>query len=548
MYAKAELNTMTQGSTGGEAGLAVGGPIVQDKLGFRGSVYYRHISGWVDHVDRNANGAVLAANTNWEEQKSAKIALLWKPTERLSITPSVYWGYDRKNDADTVFQDIPQYTVPTRYYSAPAAGGTFTRLAGPAPGAIVAPGFTIGPYNYLTAAKYDTLANDMIGENHVGQNPALPEKQPRISTLFLPSLTLDYDLGAAQLKSITSYYDDRGKGNSQITTQEPISASTTNQAGFFSSSPGPIGASPFNPFVTDFSALYFYRNARSGISEEARLASNADARPFTWVIGFYYSSYHQHSFAYDRENLNDLYLGMFGVTADRRFAPTFAGRPFTGFQDISDRESALKEKETAGFGEINWFITSKLKATAGLRVSRNALDYFTRSAGLQNVPSQVIGTTVEHPVTPKFGLSYQADENNLYYVTVAKGYRPGGVNAPITKPGRCDADLNNLGIDSTPPTFDSDTVWSYEAGAKVRLFNNRAFIAASVYYIDWNKPQINFTLPLCVASYTTNAGKAVSKGFDVQGDVRILPGLTSSFALGYTDAYYPDAILGPVIA
>jgi hypothetical protein len=82
----------------------------------------------------------------------------------------------------------------------------------------------------------------------------------------------------------------------------------------------------------------------------------------------------------------------------------------------------------------------------------------------------------------------------------------------------------------------------------LKLFGNRASLAGSEFYIEWNKPQINFTLPLCVGQYTTNAGKSVSKGFDLQGNVRLFSGLSGNFNVGYTDAYYPDSILGPANA
>src|SRR5581483_10068677 len=50
-YVKGEVNTIHDGSPGGELGAAVGGPLIQDTLGFRFSAWGRRIGGWVDHVD-----------------------------------------------------------------------------------------------------------------------------------------------------------------------------------------------------------------------------------------------------------------------------------------------------------------------------------------------------------------------------------------------------------------------------------------------------------------------------------------------------------------
>ncbi len=144
-------------------------------------------------------------------------------------------------------------------------------------------------------------------------------------------------------------------------------------------------------------------------------------------------------------------------------------------------------------------------------------------------------------MTPKFSLSYQATEDDLFYVTAAKGFRPGGVQPQASL--QCATDLAQLGLSSTPATFGSDSVWSYEGGAKVRALDRRLSLAGSVFRIDWDKPQTPYLLPTCVFSYLTNIGKARSTGFDLQGDLLVTDGLRLNFNVGYTKARYTEDVL-----
>lgn len=77
------------GDPGAELGVAVGGPIVADELGFRASVFYRHTGGYMDRVDP-FTGNIVDRNSNRDSALVARVALTWAPTDRLKITPSVY--------------------------------------------------------------------------------------------------------------------------------------------------------------------------------------------------------------------------------------------------------------------------------------------------------------------------------------------------------------------------------------------------------------------------------------------------------------------------
>ena len=95
------------------------------------------------------------------------------------------------------------------------------------------------------------------------------------------------------------------------------------------------------------------------------------------------------------------------------------------------------------------------------------------------------GNPASRGVTPKFRLSYAANEDMLIYASAGKGFRIGGVNEPVAA-GICGADLALIGAtESTPEAYDSDDLWSFEVGAKTSWMDNRLYVNGSIYVIDW---------------------------------------------------------------
>jgi iron complex outermembrane recepter protein len=110
VYARGEFGQIEGGGQNYSAGLAVGGPIIQNVLGFRFSVSYQEDGGWVNRVNYTpppnptpaANGyaliyagaptlgATTESNSNWHDTQTARLALKWAPTDNLTVSPSAY--------------------------------------------------------------------------------------------------------------------------------------------------------------------------------------------------------------------------------------------------------------------------------------------------------------------------------------------------------------------------------------------------------------------------------------------------------------------------
>jgi outer membrane receptor protein involved in Fe transport len=337
-----------------------------------------------------------------------------------------------------------------------------------------------------------------------------------------------------QIKSITSYLHDETHGLNYDTSQ------ISNANGGL-----PIIASlPIFPTPGPFDSY----NNRRGYTQEFRFSSLGPVKPVSWVAGLYWSHIQGHSYYDNLENLDTQSGALYGINTVQRYG---VGALPNG--SVATRNQDLIDKELAGFGEVNWYVTDKLKLTGGVRVSQVEFTYDQQFYGALNnflVPTAAnggltAGSQKETPVTPKGGVEYDFTPNDLVYFTAAKGFRPGGVNSPLS-PAIC-VGLAQQGLTAAdvPTTYKSDSVWSYELGAKLRLLDNRLQVNTSAFRIDWSDVQVSIPTTGCGQTYVTNAGAAVSQGFDLQTQALVLPGLTFDAAVGYNDAHYTADAFGP---
>jgi outer membrane receptor protein involved in Fe transport len=576
VYARSEVSSTEGGGISYEGGVATGGPIVEDKLGFRASVFARHNAGWIDEVSIY-DGHTIAPDVNSGDIKNGRLAFTWAATDRLKITPSFYYSQEHVQAEDIYWENIPQFTLNAGIFT---NAGTVNGVKFDFPDKVF-PGGTFGPYNQFGPGK----TGNAIYTNTTGG--ALPAYSPKTTTLQLPTLTFDYAFDHMTVKSVTSLPMDRNEGytGGQLGARTAILPTSTN-AGFVNAAgvpvPGGTGAAAIILPGVPYEYSYFnFLNTQQGLIEELRFASAGDPQRLSWVGGIYYANTNQHQFTMQNANEDDVSNGLRGISE----AWVLGNTNFAG-QNISQRNLYVNDNELAAFGEANYLITSKLKATVGVRITRSELTFnqatgssvqgaapgfvgtssgtvtnpvcgsnpvSCNSATFHVFPNQATngpstylttfqGTQLETPVTPKFGLSYQANPRDLYYVTMAKGFREGGLNQPVPLL-QCSQDLATLGLTSTPQTYNSDSVWSYEGGYKTRLFGGQAQLESSVFYIDWKNPQLQNRLR-CGQNYIVNAGEAVSKGADIQGRARV-GGFTFNGSVSYTNAVYTKSYVIP---
>jgi iron complex outermembrane receptor protein len=203
-----------------------------------------------------------------------------------------------------------------------------------------------------------------------------------------------------------------------------------------------------------------------------------------------------------------------------------------GFLDgatIVDRSTI----QTAAYGLLDLHLRPRLTATVGARVERTSYESTAQVGGI-GTPDRHQYFTVEGsgtPVAVHFGLSFQSDDRNLYYATVAKAYRMGGPNPSV-----------GVFCTQTPSSYGPDSLWSLEVGAKNQIPDARLQLNTSLFRILWRNVQTQVPDPNCGFGYTINAGGAVSTGFDFGAQAALTDRLNLELTAAYADAHYTQTV------
>ena len=530
-YARAEVSTTNGGDPSYEGGAAFGGPIIDGKLGFRVSAFYREDGGYIDGITGTpvvldptgdagrasltfANRQVVRKNTNSSTVTGVRGALKWQVTDDIDVTPSLtYQNLERNDGFDTFW---PAATTGSSGYARPI---------------------------YIAG---DPATNPLVSQL------AAPDRDEGQDEFYLPALLVNWNLGPVQLVSNTSYFD---RDSSQW----------MDFTGYYLWFYG-VAA---NPRPGDKSAS-LYENKQKNFVQEVRLQStDADAR-LTWVTGLFFSDSKQRglqdigvNFLANAARVGAFYLPFGGTPNGPPFGAghsafeNYFGVPPDAGSSLWRIDFRAEDQQIAAFAQTDFKLTEQLKLTTGIRFSRNKLDFGANYAGPENNQNAPLGLpgpvlpplystaalkSSENAWTPKVGLSYEIDDNNMVYTTAAKGFRPAGASQQV--PITCNQDLIDFGyVDANgdpaqPLKYDSDTVWSYEVGTKNRLFGNRVLLDASAYYIKWKNIQTNLFLTNCAESFTNNIAEATSTGFDFSLQVNPLAGMLVTGTVGYNKSQF----------
>ncbi len=405
------------------------------------------------------------------------------------------------------------------------------------------PAVTVAPIENLTitAAVFiqhhhsdypdEYWASDIPSQEYNKHESGAVASQYALDDIKLPSLAIKYELpGGLSLQSNTSFLD-RWYDNVDEDT-EILEAAFTHKV--------------LNPNVPpSFAILSQQVGGTVAWQEEIRLTSPNDDSRWHWVAGAYFRRATESVSQLISPDLTPFTEGLFGAASEDVFGLgdyVYKGQQLAGY----DRFSAVDEERSL-FGNVDFNLTTKLRLSAGVRIEHSVVEQQQQLlAGPLDGNSYVTPPDeVQTPVTPKFSATYQYTQSDMVYASAAKGYRPGGGNSVYANMGACTESLNALGLTSVPETFQSDSLWSYEIGAKDSAFDGRLTSAASIYYIDWKNIQTDLNLANCAAEFTANVGKAIIQGFDYQISVIPFEGFKVGASVAYTDAYFPDGTYGP---
>lgn len=336
---------------------------------------------------------------------------------------------------------------------------------------------------------------------------AFPESERLDMTLY--SATYHRQLGGAAFTSVASFM----RARADVAAASNLGATL---AGFYGVIlPGNEGLGV--RFDSEVERLAF----------EARLASGSSG-PLSWLAGFFYG----------RDDL------AFRQNFDLSHAPSLAAA--AGDQDLFYLSQSFRTVQAALFGEMSYNAGRRLSLTAGLRAFHVAQHGSGINQGLifggRSAFDQRAST---NSIVQKYLAQYRLNDSSNIYVQAAQGYRNGGAagNVPFAT---CASDLAAIGRDSAPATFRPDRLWSYEIGSHNRLSGGRLTLNAAAFMIDWKDIQTSIGLS-CGFSFTTNGGRARSRGAELEADLAITPGLKVNGSASFVKAYRVDAIPGDTL-
>ncbi len=232
-FARSELAITEEGAPSYEIGAAVGGPIVEGKIGFRASGYYRHDGGWVDRVPYIEGFGPGEADANSRDTYVGNFALTFEPTEDIAITPSIYYQKVDRKETGFVTEFRPGLDLP-------------------ALGLTQFPEFTSGE------------AQASMGQDEVA----------------LYSLNTQIDLGAATIISSTAFLDRTAR-------------SVDDGTGFFLDVLGFPAAGFGLPGIIDERFVIDVNAQQRAFTQELRIQSNPGSGPLSYVAGIFYQNSRQ---------------------------------------------------------------------------------------------------------------------------------------------------------------------------------------------------------------------------------------------------------------
>jgi outer membrane receptor protein involved in Fe transport len=465
-------------------------PIIAGQLAIRAGLEFTGQSGWIDryeHADEDLSDRtdnLIKGDSNAERDFALHVAATYQPSPDLTITPALI--YQREYQDDT-------------------------------------PAFFFGDGTYNQAKSIAEYARDVD---------------------FIPSLTIDKDLGWAKVTSVSSYLYrgyDRARDGTYFDPDYVVPDCLDVNFGCGNAPPSTVyntGAqsTQADALLSTLPTTSTDQERTSVTTEELRLTSPARADsglPFSWVGGLYYSS------ILDKLNHNEVTPGwnslfeqVYGFSPNNPSLSPLADvtDPNAWNNDFYFFETSRGYDQYAAFAQGEYAILPDLIATVGLRYQITDLTYSRFGAGFYDIGVQhsFSSSAEDYALTPKFSLKYELSDTSNLYATAAKGYRDAGVNDPVNQL-LCAPYEKQIGLSGTPPgSFGPDKLWSYELGSKNLLADRQLSLNVDGYYIQWSKIQQQILIPTCAFDFISNVGDAEAYGseLELQYNLPFVKGLT----------------------
>ena len=397
--------------------------------------------------------------------------------------------------------------------------GRFALLAAPNSWLTIQPSVYIQETHQNDTGRYEVaISNPDKGQFNNAANASLPATDK----FWVAQLKMEANLSNVTLTSVSGY-DARDFA---------FTGDFLNYQDF------QLLGSPYPQFPGE-TGVGYYRVKQHSVTQELRLTSNNPTSRLTWVAGAYYNRLHQHD---NGATVHDEVRPVIAFLSGLGYIPgQYYLNKYNYYGDV-----VFDVENFAIFGNADYKLTDTLKLSVGLRGSKTKTKTTNTVEGAFTGHQFNSGAASETAVTPKVTLSWQPTAKDLFYASAGKGYRNGGVNTiTTTSAPACVAFQQANGL-VVKPTYEPDSLWSYEVGAKNSFLNGRVRTDASVFHVDWSNIQTSAQLGPCSFAAILNLGSATVNGFNADVHAQVTENLNLGVSLGYTKGTYDQAAGGVV--
>ena len=242
---------------------------------------------------------------------------------------------------------------------------------------------------------------------------------------------------------------------------------------------------------------HYFRDKQTATLEMRFESKTHQTNELDWVAGIYLKS--------DSEDLNRKYTYL-----------------------DADFDSQFDTETMAVFVQIDKPVTDKLNLSSGLRVERRNADY-KNTDGFNSEPDETM-------VGGNVSLSYQINQDSIWYASINAGYKAGGVNTD----GSLADELRE---------FDDERLWNYETGYKVSLLNGDAYLRTALFYMDRRDVQVKTSKTISHSGqnsefvvYLGNAAKGTNYGVELESAWQISSELELYASVGFLETEYKNYV------
>ena len=508
------------------------GPLIGDWLLGRVSLIDSYYGGNVKNLLYNE---YVGTEDTWK----ADFKLLFAPTDNFSMYFQYKFIYESDNNAGEITRILP-YT------------------------------YESFPTNEILNTADNTYYSASGSENalyKVGENPNLGGRAPWVSNSNYigshrldskeVSLATDFKAGNLTLKHSTFYrwyYDDTYSDVDGGPKVETSYTSATNSDSHTWAQDFQVLWGDKDSSINVLSGIYYYFVDNYGIYKTYRTGSNYWEYSYDWSSGtsgfkarngqsYWHSTQLENTSKSAYINLDYRFFDKWTLNLGGRYnidnkwtkengeIVYISGSGITG---LSDYYTSYGDVYKASFANKNDQYIADKKITSTEKFHANGWYYRLRPTWIKspsNVPVEYKHDWVAN--TWKAGINYKPSDETMYYLSVSRGYKPGGISISDTS--------------GKVYPFDAEYLLSYEVGWKTQWLEERLRTMLSMYYYDFEGKQMNYQIEVLnvegnpvLETRTTNAAGSQNYGLELEADGFITNHLKASLQYSLLIAEYTD--------